>query len=340
MSGHQLLGVSIVTFNSSDVIENCLDSLLMSRGASLRVVVTDNASTDNTLEIMRSWACRRMASDGDFSFCEMSVDDQKASATTLTILTSPYNGGYAYGVNQSVKYLLSEQAIDLFWILNPDCEVEETTAEKYLKHAADRTFSLMCGRTLYKDQHNIIQTDGGRVSLWTGVCSSANAGLSTSAASIPDVETIDFIPGSNAVATRIFIEKAGLMEEDYFLYYEEVDWALRRGDLPLRILDDAIVFHHGGTSIGSGSITRRATPFANFFNYRNRIRFLCRHNPIAVPIGIAYASAKALQLAMTGAVAEAWAILCGVFNLGPPKSVRSRIAVGKAQEIAFGRSAR
>jgi len=138
------------------------------------------------------------------------------------------------------------------------------------------------------------------------------------------------------VASRLFIEQAGLMVEDYFLYYEEVDWSFRRGDLPLRLVPDAVVYHHGGTVIGSGSLSRRATPFANYFNYRNRARFARRHMPLTLPLLLAKAVLKAGQLLMMGAGDEARAVLSGSFDLAPPSDVAGRIGDPAAHRIAFG----
>ena len=81
------------------------------------------------------------------------------------------------------------------------------------------------------------------------------------------------------VVSRDFLARVGPMREDYFLYYEEVDWALRRGDLPLAFAGDAIVYHHGGTSIGTGRLDERPSAFSNYFNYRNRMRFMRRFHP-------------------------------------------------------------
>lgn len=335
-SGEAPLGVAIVAFNSSDVIVGCLDSLFASQGAELRVAVTDNFSGDDTVELVRRWARDRAAREPGFSFAELPADTSEASTAQLTLLRSAFNGGYAHGVNAALKLLLRDPALDLFWVLNPDCEVEPDVAARYLAAGADGNFSLMCGRTVYKDMPDRIQTDGGRLNRWTGVCSPANIGLPPATTPLPAVSDLDFIPGSNAVASRRFIERAGLMTEDYFLYYEEVDWAFRRGDLPFRMVEDAVVHHFGGTSIGSGSMVRRATPFANYFNYRNRIRFLRRHRPIAVPVACAWAAAKALQLTLKGGVTEAWAILSGTFGLAPPRAVRERIGPGDARRLAFG----
>lgn len=333
------IGIAIVAFNSADVILGCLDSLFASQGANLRVVVTDNLSGDETVALIRNWAAARGRANPAFTFAELPAESRFVPVAALTLLRSDFNGGYAFGVNAGLRHLLRDRALDLFWVLNPDCEVTPEAAARYIAHGADGRFALMCGRTLYKETPDRVQTDGGRVNGWTGVCSAVNIGAPADRAAMPAAVSLDFIPGSNAVATRAFIERAGLMTEDYFLYYEEVDWAFRRGDLPLRIVDDVIVYHYGGTAIGSGAVDRRATPFANYFNYRNRIRFLRRHRPFAVPVGLAYAAAKAAQLALRGGVAEARALIAGAFGLAPPAAIRDRIAPGKARQLAFGSDA-
>lgn len=330
------IGVVIVAFQSADVIIECLDSLIASQGVKLRIAVTDNLSVDDGVTLIRDWAARRGRADPDFRFVEAGIDDQSAPGGTLTLLHSPYNGGYAHGVNAGLRLLLRDPSLDLFWVLNPDCVVMPDTALHYAQEAGDKPFSLMTGRTLYVEEPTRIQTDGGRVDRWTGVCSSVNAGQRPDDASPPDPASLDFVTGGNMVASRRFIEAVGLMEESYFLYYEEVEWALRRGNLPLRIAPRAIVRHHGGTAIGSGIAGRRASPFANYFNFRNRIRLLRRHRPWTIPFGLAHAVGKAAQLTMQGARSEAWAALAGALGRPPPPAVRDRIAPGKSRELAFG----
>src|SRR3990167_4464910 len=95
-------------------------------------------------------------------------------------------------------------------------------------------------------------------------------------------------------------ERAGLMDEGYFLYYEEVDWAQRRGDLPLRLAPAAIARHHGGSAIGSGTHGRRASPLSLYWNHRSRMRYLARDNPSALPLAWLWALAKALRLLAGG----------------------------------------
>lgn len=317
------LGVVIVAFQSDDVIADCLDSLAQSIGVDLTIVVVDNASTDGTCEIIRGTGDRLT---GAVKFREIDVGAPPPSCIEgLTLLRSSINGGYAYGVNRGLEWLLSDTQLDLFWILNPDCIVAPDAAANFARHGADGRFSLMGGRTVYVEPAGKIQNDGGRVSLLTGVCSPVHLGLEASGTPLPNASEIDFVTGANCVASRRFIEQAGPMREDYFLYYEEVDWALRRGSLPLRIAPETVVRHHGGTTIGSGSVSRRASAFANYLNFRNRTRFIRRYAPFSLPIVLAYAAAKAAQLIVQGAPSEAQAVVRGAFGLSPPKNVRRRL---------------
>ena len=253
------------------------------------------------------------------------------------MLRAPVNGGFAYATNRALEVLLADPALDLFWVLNPDARAAPDAAAHYARAGADGNFALMGGRTLFAAHDNLVQTDGGRVSRFTGLCSSVNWNVPLAEAPLPDAASLDFITGANLVASRRFCDQAGLMREDYFLYYEEVDWAQRRGDLPLRFVPEAVVTHHGGTSIGTGSVGRRPSPFANYFNHRGRMRFMLRFNPLMLPVGVAYGMAKAAQLLLLGAGDEARALLAGMFGLGPPAQVRATLSPD-AQRLAFGRS--
>ncbi|WP_294606468.1 glycosyltransferase family 2 protein [uncultured Roseovarius sp.] len=327
-----MIAVIIVTYNSEDIIRNCLDSLARSEGEALRVVICDNASTDATVQVVRDWSAERRV-----DFDEIYAPATGQPTADFTLLRSPRNLGFAGGVNRGLEFLLRDAQCDLFWLLNPDCEIETTTASAFRRRAhTSGAFSLMGSRILYCDAPGLIQSDGGRVGRWTGICRNLNQGGDPRFAIRPDARDIDFISGASVVASRDFIEAVGLMREDYFLYYEEVEWAARRGDLPLLLCNEALVHHQGGTAIGSGSITRRASPLALYFNYRNRMRYLAQVNPIALPVSCLASLARILKLAVHRAWPEAWAALLGMFQLPPPSWVRAVLSEDAA-EYAFGR---
>ncbi|MFV0317278.1 MAG: glycosyltransferase family 2 protein [Microthrixaceae bacterium] len=311
------LGVVVLCYASADVIGECLDSLCASRGVDLDVVVCDNASPDTTLQVLERWAEQHAVDVAEFDARSTELETHHTPGG-LTLIRSSRNLGFAGGVNIGLRALLSRSDIDLFWILNPDAVVQPGTAAAFVEEASNGpAFSLMGGRTLYMEAPQLIQSDGGRVGRWSGMCRNVNQGYDPSGAVAPDPSTLDFVSGANMVVSRTFLETVGLMEEDYFLYYEEVDWAFRRGDLPLLVCPDAVVEHHGGTAIGTGSVNRRPSAFANYYNYRNRMRFMRRFIPTGLVTSYVYSMLKVLQLVLYGAWREAMGALRGLHNLSP-----------------------
>ncbi|MEB8388441.1 glycosyltransferase family 2 protein [Rhodobacteraceae bacterium KMM 6894] len=315
------MGVIIVTFQSDGVIGACVESLRSCDHADLRVIICDNNSTDDTLGVLRRWAGRH-----GIDLVETQAGDTPDPAP-FTFVRTGGNLGFAGGVNAGLELLLDDPQVDLFWILNPDGEALPDTASAFARHAETvGPFSLMGGRIRYHEAPQRLQSDGGVVSSWSGICRNLNAGLLPDQATMPNANTLDFISGASMVASRAFVESAGLLSKDYFLYYEEVDWATRRGDLPLVLCPDAIVLHHGGTSIGTGAINRRASPFANYFNYRNRMRFMRRFHPLRLPAAWVLSMLRVIKLFGVGARDEAVAAARGCCGLAPPAAVRDRIA--------------
>ncbi|WP_183612909.1 glycosyltransferase family 2 protein [Novosphingobium hassiacum] len=317
------IGVAIVAYQSAPVILACLESLFRSEGASLRVVVTDNACTDQTVDLIRAWA---LENADRVTFQEAVLGEISVATADLTLVRSPVNGGFAYACNTGLRLLTPIEGLDLFWLVNPDCEVLPDTAAQFIRGASQGEFSLMGGRTIFRNNPDIVQTDGGRVSRLTGVCKSVNWGVPLRQAAMPSDTEIDFITGANCVASRKFIEAAGYMVEDYFIYYEEVDWAFRRGALPLRQVPEAVILHDGGTVIGSGSLNRLPSPFSTYFNSRNRIRFVRRFMPTALPLAYAFILLQSLRNVKRGALPQAKAALAGALGFKPPANVREFVA--------------
>lgn len=327
------IGVVVVLYESADVIVDCVRSLLASEGARLRIIVCDNASPDESVVMLR-----RFAAETDIPLLELAHGEpapvKQFPDTGITLLRLPVNGGFAAGANAGLRLLLEEPQVGLFWVLNPDCVVARDTAAQYLSCAETAgAFALMGGRVVFMEPPHLIQADGARVNRWTGVVRCVNQRGLPDETTPPDPATFDLITGANMVASRTFLETRGLMEETYFLYYEEVEWAFRRGDLPLIFCSKALVYHHGGTSIGTGTLTRRASGFANYFNFRNRMRFVARCMPWSLPGAYLYSMAKVGQILLRGSFDEAAGALLGLHQLPPPAAVRKRLSPASLQRI-------
>lgn len=327
------LGIVIVTYNSADVIRDCLETLFAAaENVTLRVVVVDNASPDTTVELIEAWAAGAddysLPLDLPFATAPLRKPVSRAfgdeGENTLHLIRNDVNGGFAAGVNIGLAHLAKDPAIDRFWILNPDCVVPLGTPGAFARHEAGR-FSLMGGRVSYYDKPDMVQMDGGTLNRWTGVTGNVNLYASISETTSPQADGIDFITGACMVASREFYETVGPMCEEYFLYYEEVDWAMQRGELPLAICPLARVYHKTGTSIGSPTHGRIASPFSLYFKHRARMRFVRRHLSNSVTFAWIYTLAKVSQYWMKGWHPEAQAILDGALGRKPPVDIQLRL---------------
>lgn len=332
-----VLGVVIVTYNSSDVILDCLESLLSSTGVFLRIVVVDNASTDATVDKLHLWAQGTLPYEAPETApfpikpipkpiaINSEIPPSYEHIQTLTLFEASENRGFAAGVNIGLAALAKIDGINNFWILNPDSLVPPGTAAAFLQCKTPKDgFSLMGGRIIYYPSDDVIQIDGGIINRATGVTSNINQYKTQTEAQAPEPTKIDFISGASVVASRLFYERAGPMPEDYFLYYEEVDWALRRKELPLVYCQNATIYHKAGTSIGSPSLHRPASPFSLYFKHRARIKFIKRYYPFSLPFALSYSFAKAGQLFIKGYTLEALTIIRASFGLKATKSILNR----------------
>lgn len=329
------IGIVIVSYCSGDYLLDCLDTVLKSTDQRFKIVVCDNNSPDNTVAQLRGWARETHADFADYAYsdCADLGFDQFAQ---ITLLRVDENLGFAGGVNAGIKAFMPHKQVDLFWVLNPDCQVHPDAVAAYRSSAeANPGFGLMGSRVIYMDAPNQIQSDGGIVNKWTGLCKSLNQGQMPDDAARPGPDQLDFVSGSNVVASRAFVETVGLMAEEYFLYYEEVDWAARRGNFPIAWSDEAIVYHHGGTVIGSGAVGRTPTAFANYFNFRNRVWYMRRFRPIALPSVYVFSALKVCQYLLRREWQPAMGALRGTLGLPPSPDISQRLGA-RAQKRAFG----
>ncbi|MBM2575148.1 glycosyltransferase family 2 protein [Jannaschia sp. Os4] len=306
------LGVVVVTHRSADVIGPCLASLMASEGTALRVVVVDNASPDDTLAVARGV--------------------HVAAPHSVEIDAAPVNAGFAGGVNRGLARLFADDGLDRVWLLNPDCTARPDTAAVLAACGGDAPWGMIGGRVLYDDPPGVVQSDGGRLDRRTGRTDGINRGRPAAEAAMP--ARMDFVSGAHLVASRALYERAGPMPDETFLYYEEVAWARRLGDLPILPCPGAVVHHRAGTSIGSGRPGRRASPMSTYFLHRARHRFVRAHLPQARLGAMAFSWAKAAQMAAKGDLAGADALLRGALDRPPPAAVRDRLDPA-ARTIAF-----
>lgn len=335
------IGVVVVSFHSEAFIAACLESLVATEYPALSIVVVENASTDGSLDAVRKWAIGEtvFVPQDDWPlgetkpvskpipFAEYAQDELETNSPKIgvTLVRSESNRGFAGGVNIGLKWLYDCPDIDYYWILNPDTVVPQQTPLAFARRAENAgPFALIGGRILYMDRPARIHTDGGRLHSLASTAVNFNFGADVKTARYPDAVRLDYVPGANMFASRLFVDKAGLLDESWFIFFEEIDWQLRRGSLPLVLEKEAVVYHKAGATIGTGSGRGKSHPFSVYFTYRNLLRFAWRWRPSKVLFTYAMAWAKIIRH-----LGLSWphlsAALRGLHGFPPPTAVRQRL---------------
>lgn len=299
------LGVVLVNWNRwADTIE-CLESLLHST-IPLRIVVVDNASTDGSANQIEGWAAGAVSaaphlpSMAGFStpHTHKPIDLERIAADNgtpvradrlITLIEAPDNLGFAAGNNLGLQALFSGPSIDYVWLLNNDTVVE-TDAASALVARMDATHDVgMCGTVVrYYHRADTVQAlNGSYFSLLTGQSRGIGAGQSAATPFDPArvARDTDFVLGASLAISRGFFERIGQMNESYFLYYEEIDWAYRNaGQFAIAFAHGAIVYHKEGASIGSSGVKGQRSSSSDYYMMRSRLAFIRRRVPLMLPL--------------------------------------------------------
>ena len=203
------------------------------------------------------------------------------------IIQSGANLGFAGGTNVGLRYALGRDA-DYAWLLNNDTLVEPDALTQLVKRMQEKPDAGLCGSTLvYHHDRSRIQAYGGATyNKW--LSTSRHIGQDAPRGEEVNTEEVeaqlDYLVGASCLVSRSFLDEIGLMSEDYFLYFEEVDWAARaKGRYALAFAPKSVVYHKEGGSIGSSSDGAKKSRLADYYGVRNRLLYTRKHAPEALP---------------------------------------------------------
>jgi N-acetylglucosaminyl-diphospho-decaprenol L-rhamnosyltransferase len=228
------LTITIVSWNTRDLLRRCIESVLVGRAqSSIEVHVVDNASSDGSAEMVRR------------------------SYPEVTLIENSENVGFARANNQSWK-----QATGRYWmLLNSDTEVSPGALDR-LVDFMDRhpDAGLATARLVSPDgsaQHCAQRVPG----FWsTGVETARLHKLLPAWTrgrlmlgpywSYDEPIKLGWTWGTALIARRDAVEEAGPLSEDFFMYGEDLEWCLRIRQHGWKIwfCPEAEVLHHGGGS--------------------------------------------------------------------------------------------
>lgn len=241
--------VSVILLNykgTKDTLE-CIKSLEKLDYDNYNIIVVDNNSPDDSYEVLR-----------------------REIGEKHILIKAKDNGGFAKGNNIGVKYAV-ENGSDFVLLLNNDTLVEKDFLTQMMScYESHEKVGIVTCKILYESRRDLIWFAGGELNLKRFYGAHYGEGEKDDD-KFNEEKEITFATGCVMLIPRQVIEKAGYLPEEYFMYYEDVDYCLRVQEEGYKIYycPKSRVYHKVSASTGG-----EASPMAIKLNTRNRIIFM------------------------------------------------------------------
>lgn len=234
----------VPTFNGAHLLPMCLDSLLRQSYASLEVIVADGASTDVTVSLLTT------------------------RYPAVRLLRLRRNAGFAGNVNAGLRAARG----DVLCLLNNDAEVETDWVQVCVDTLLEQPeIGSVASKVLFADRRTI--NSAGDLMCRDGAPRQRGAHQPDGPAWNTPGPVFGAMGGA-AAYRRAMLADVGLLDEEFFMYLEDVDLAFRA-----QLLGWGCVYqpraraYHLGSASGAGKL-------ASFYNGRNLIRLLAKDLPV------------------------------------------------------------
>ena len=243
-----LVTVIVLNWNGKDDVIECLQSLEKQVYRTFEVVVVDNGSTDGSQAAIRQ----------DFP--------------AVTLIENIANLGFSEGNNVGIRYAL-EQGADYVLLLNNDTTVDEKLLTELVQAAeSDDRIGAAGPKTYFYDAPQTLWAAGGLICF--GVDAVRMRGWNRlDTGQYDDTLEVDYVPGCGLLAKAATIQDVGLLDPEYFAYYEDADWCLRtrqRG-YSIHYVKTARMWHKASRTTG------RYSPQSRYALGINSVVFVKKH---------------------------------------------------------------
>ncbi|MBW4841342.1 MAG: glycosyltransferase family 2 protein [Paenibacillaceae bacterium] len=247
--------IQIVTYNSANDIEECLNAVRQNSCPIKEIIVIDNASTDGTADQVRAFIERNMANNVRF-------------------VPNPSNTGFAPAHNQGIRMTQSDYVL----VLNPDVQLGTEYVERLVEVMEQRPeVGSATGLLILKSSPDIVDSTGLSMNeIWRAV----DRGAGESAGRWRESGEVFGVSGAAAMYRRAMIDELSIagefFDEDFFAYKEDVDVAWRANLLGWKAYycAEALATHERGWKKGS----RNTQPlFIRRYSYINRYKMIYKN---------------------------------------------------------------
>jgi len=196
----------------------------------------------------------------------------------IDLLQTSKNLGFAGGNNVGIRHAL-EQGADYVWLLNNDTIVDPAALAELVNAAeASNAVGIVGSKIFFFSKPDVIWFAGGSIRQCSGT-SHHRGHLNKDEGQYNELTEVDYITGCSLLIKREVVAKIGLMDERFFLLFEEADWNQRAKKQGYKILyvPFSKVWHKVSVSIGAES------PAYYYYLIRNSLLFTLKHKPLYIP---------------------------------------------------------
>ena len=258
--------IVIVNYKVADLVADCLGSLEaeIAKLPGSRVIVVDNDSKDDSVEKIND------------------AINTNSWESWASVISSDYNGGYSYGNNFAIRSILEgAESPDYIHLLNPDTQVRPNAVQELVNFLDQNQEVGLAGGVIEGPDGHLFKC----ANRFPSIASEFDAGLRLGLVSKllsrwtkvnlngDDPCKADWVPGVSLMIRREVFETIGLMDEEYFLYFEETDFCLSayRSGWPCWYVPKSQVLHISGSSTGvTGKRNKRNRRPDYWFESRQR----------------------------------------------------------------------
>ena len=238
------VGIVVLNWKKVDDTLACLESLRQLEYPAFEVVVVDNGSADGSPALIRE------------------------RFEGISLIENSRNLGFAAGNNVGIRHLL-RRGVDYVLLLNNDTIVTSELLRVLVDYAeADPEIGILGPKIYYHREANIIWSAGGTLGP-TGEPGHLRVG-ETDDGSPESVRDVDYVTGCAILIKRRVVERIGLLDERFFIYFEEAEWCARARRAGFRVVyvPEARMWHK--IEMGERRYSRRYT----YLMARNRLLYL------------------------------------------------------------------
>jgi len=260
--------IVIVNYKTPQLVAACLVSL-EKQVPELnfdQVFIVDNNSNDNSVEIIS----KSIESNNWSDWCQ--------------VISAECNGGFSFGNNTGIRLAMSgDNNPDYIMLLNPDTLVKPDSVQSLIDFMDNHPKVGIAGSRLENEKGGLEcsahtfpsplgELEGGAR---LGVISKLLSRYVVTPPLRDEAHRCDWVSGASMIIRREVIEDIGLLDEGYFLYFEEVDFCNRakKAGWECWYVPNSVVMHIEGasTEIHSNSVRRPA------YWYNSRRRYFVKH---------------------------------------------------------------